>query len=437
MEGIINKEALLKLINNIKEKAKTIDKKYIAIAFVIILLIFVVIAVLPSGVSEDEIKNQITLFEEFEYYSNPFEITEYTEYRRDTDRENKYDNIWVAIVAENDYVKYEASYFLSFTLYNDGWELRTIEYTNDYIAYESQSYSAKDDISEEKIIADLTEQFNELVTEYNLYNIQIDAQIPQEQSQLISLNIPCTIAAENDIMFINGEVIVSYECNMDSGWICNSIEENDYSYEAKNEPPQEIINAAFENLAGEYTIDSYEKIDQNSYVYYYTQYDDETYDGLTVTRKGGWGFVFDIFTLDSNYWRAANRDSEIVQIDMNLNGEYSYKNDKEYFYLTVENASQTEISYNFDLSFYETHVWGNEQNCQLSTEGETRTKEWIYEYDSENSCIIFKTTKSIFSIAWCGGLSDKDYYLEYRAYAVETEENVSGFYVDDRLITKV
>lgn len=434
MDDIINREALKKKIGKVKEKLKSIDRMQIILIIILFLAISVavIVAINESSVSEQQIKEQIIYFEDFEGHDNPFKITEYTEYRRDTDKKNKYDNIWVAIVAENDFIRYESSYYLSFRLYNDGWELHSIDYSYDYYTYDYQPYRAKAKIEIENIQAVVEHAFYDVITQNNLINIQVNPENFDFEDDAIGKEIVCNIQAENDFAIFNGKITLNYECDWSAGWVCENYEIIGYSFEAKNEPGQDTIDAVFKTIANDYVLNNHEKISPNKYIYYYTEKNSKSYENLVVTKKCSVELNFEA----GGSWLIGEQTSEIIGISPDLNGEWSYTKGKEYFNLNVVKADESEISYEFDLKFYETHVWGNEQNCVLSTEGKTKIKDWAYEYDEKNNCIIFKTKEPIFNIEWCNGLSDENYYLEYRAYEKETKDHISGFYVDNRLITK-
>lgn len=402
--------------------------KHFLFISLIITTILLLSACSAETATENEIQNEISIFENFT--ESNMSINSYSETKRQTDTKNKSDIIWVSIIAQNENAEYRASYILEYTQYNSGWIL-------DNIVREKSSFNALDFVEGEVIKNDIMEMYGAFIDTYNLTNINIEAPVISQSDLSDALGAPFVFysincSAENDDAYFNASFIISYEMNLYSGWEIKNAEMIDYSYNAKEAPSDSVVSAELLRRNGTCTLISENKIYDNMYVYYYSELDDISCNDLTITWSDTFTFVFN----PDFGWFVSDSQFEIENIATDFVGNWQYKEGDEYFDLTVQNSSNKDISLELDLLFKETHIWGNEQTCELSSDGETITREWTYTYDPDSLCLIFMTTKRLFNIEWCGGLSEKDYYLEYRAY-INEQNGTSGFYVDGRLLTKI
>ncbi len=406
-------------------------RRQIAIMVVIVLILALgYMSLGKQGASQRDIKNQICKFENFDELESPMNIKKYIEYRRDTNKRAKYDDVWVAIVAENDYVQYMASYKLTYRLYNAGWEFDTLERVDDYGEYGYYDYIALDKLDANTVEEDLKDYYKDFIEQYRFNEFEFEIDLQPDDNSLKQRSINCKMVAESSEMSCNVILQANYILDIGAGWHLNETYLSDYTYSAKSEPSDELIKDALSMHPGEYTMDSKTKINSNNFQYVYKVVDTSSYSYMTVEWKVTLGAKYEM----DRGWHIENVQSEIIDIDVDLAGQWAYAADGEYFNLTVEEVDDSKISYDFSVSFNETHVWGTEQTCTMSTD-KIRTKNWQYTYDSEKNCISFVTDERIMNIGWCGGLSDKDYYLEYRAYANE-ENGKTGFYVDGRFIER-
>lgn len=122
----------------------------------LLLLLSVTLLLLSSCGSGSRVRTEKEILEDIAandyYFEYGLEVTSYKIEKRQTNEDDKTDYVWVTLTAESDYFTYEASYTLSYVLYNDGWLFENCNRTN-------YSYSPLIDVDMSRVDALLAEKY--------------------------------------------------------------------------------------------------------------------------------------------------------------------------------------------------------------------------------------------------------------------------------------
>lgn len=105
---------------------KTHTKRFLLLAFWGLLMVTLLTGCGKASKSGDEIIADIKDAVPFISYEE-LEITKYEILKRQTSQEDKTDIIYITLDVENEKIRGQLSYKLTYILYNDGWELETTE----------------------------------------------------------------------------------------------------------------------------------------------------------------------------------------------------------------------------------------------------------------------------------------------------------------------
>lgn len=241
------------------------------------------------------------------------------------------------------------------------------------------------------------------------------------------------------ILNIDFEMIVRY--NSENGWESETSPESlthlfrtsDVQYKT------ELGDENYNQLLCNFLYDKVEYIDCHyiedtllaEVTYYLTESSSYKYSTVTWLATG-------YFKCDYVFgWLLYNSSCEFFDAELtDVEGEWKYESAKETVSITIITVENDSVDYTVnEVVLKETHIWGNEQTCKITTTDEVYTKaldKWV---EDNGVCIVFKTEKPIMNIQWDGGLSDIDYYLQFRSYYDESL-GTSGFYLDDRCLSK-
>lgn len=396
-----------------------------------VILIVAVALLLVGGVlllfSADKIATKATICEDISQFENfdqlDLEIKDYKEEKRDTDKAAKSDKIWVEIVAENATVSYNASYLITYGLYNDGWLLENIEIIeNDYYALQNPELAEVSD--------DLQNAHKSVINTYELTNIAVDADVPPIDTSRKLLTITCVATAENQEMTVEATVEANYRLEM-SGWILSSSNIGDYSYEAKHGPSVALIEETTRNWTGEYEwVSETLSYPDNEFIITYEEHDEDGLKNCVVDWENTLTYYFDP---EKDGWYLADEDYKVIDVTLDLAGYWTYENGNEYISLNVISADSGTIKYDLDFSIVSTNIL-NVGNTPSTNSGTGLSRDWTYEYDEDELCLVFTATKPVFTISYIGGSYTDEYILYYKAYLGEIM-GTSGFCVNRMQLT--
>lgn len=395
------------------------NKKYMAIAATAITAVILIIVIISSlgggGVSKKQICDDISFYAGFEDYD--LDIVEYDEEKRDTNKESKYDQIWVNVVAENDDIRFTGSYVIMYKLYNDGW-------TYEYVDAISSDYSAIKELDEERIKEDLLSEYNDLVTVYRLEDINIDMTLPLDTTTLKTIDLRCIGTAKNDEMTVEAVINVTYELKMDfefCGWQLTECEMSNYSYAATTEPTEELISKTTNSWTNKFTLVSSTKTSNNIYEYIYSENDNKTFDNISVEWKKQLTFTF---TPDDG-WKLTNNTKELSDLEISADGVWRYSQDGESATLKIVSVNKNKVKFNIDMT-YIPEAFGSTAPARTFSENNIE-REWTYKYNEVAQCIIFSAEEYI---AQLPDLYHNTYpKISYWVYANDTE-NDNGYHID-------
>lgn len=392
---------------------------------VISILAFVIALSGKNTLSEKEIRGDISEYSEFEKLG--LSIREYNEEKRDTDKKNKYDHIWVDVIAENDKVQYEASYYIEYGLYNDGWILENIEILDD-------DYRALEMITLEQVSNDLQTANRELISNYELTNISVSADIPKLTDKLKTVRLICDVTAENDECSFSASAEVTYRLFMladKSGWVMTGSQTTDYSYETKTIPSSSLLDETTSGWADNYELLTEGKVASNTYVYTFEEHDEEAFLDVIADWENTLTYKYD---LDKGGWYLFDEDYKVTSAELNVNGYWTYSNGDEYVKLNVHSADYNTVKYDIDAAIESSNILSVGSNLHKGS-GTDVVRDWTAEYIEDELCLVFTATKPAFTISFVGGSYTEEYILYYKAYIGEVM-GTSGFYIDDMLLTK-
>lgn len=405
------------------------QKAFISIAagvFVILIIVLVVTLRVDKTVSKKEISDDLAEYSNFAGLD--MSIQEYEEVKRDTDKKNKYDHIWVNVVAENDEIAYSASYYIVYGLYNSGWILESIEILND-------DYYALEMITIEQISEDLQAANKSVVANYGLEKINVGTEIPELNREMKSLHFVCDATAENAEMSVSATVEATYRLYMSvdkCGWVLTNSQITDYSYEAKTTPSSDLLEETTSGWTDNYELLTEGKVASNTYVYTYEEHDEEGFLNVIVDWKNTLTYKYDP---DKGGWYLADEKYEVTDAELEVEGYWVYTDGNEYVKLNVISANAEEINYDLDVAIVPTNIL-HIGNQPVTSSGTGKTKSWTYEYiDEEELCLVFTASEPVFTISYVGGSYTDEYTLYYKAYLGEVM-GTSGFYLDGMLLTK-
>lgn len=355
----------------------------------------------------------------------------FTEVKRDTDFENKYDHIWVDIVASNDTVQFCASYYVYYALYNDGWEFESLQ--------ELQSdYHAMERVSDSMLRKDLLEVYDSYISQYDLQNIHITANIPAPNSDTKKQSFTCNVSAENAEMTISASINVTYRLYMTDtqcGWALSAAQLNDVTYAAKDTPSDELVASITSTWGNNFTLISSTQEGANYCTLLFKECDDTSFSGLIVDWEKMLSFKFDP---DQGGWLLDSMTQVpidvSIDVSVNVSGSWNYTSGSNYITLDVSSASMTQIDYDLSFSIRSSNILAVGTR-PLSASWSEQTRQWNWEYIGGNEpYIILTATEPLFTFTYNGGLWEEDYNLSYKAYT-NTSENTSGFYVNNWCLT--
>lgn len=393
------------------------NKKYMTIAAAVIIAVILIIVIISSlgsgGVSKKQICNDISFYAGFDDYD--LDIVEYDEEKRDTNKESKYDQIWVNVVAENDDIRFIGSYMIMYKLYNDGW-------TYEYVEAISSDYSALKELDEERIKEDLLSEYNDLVTVYRLEDINIDMTLPLDTTALKTIDLRCICTAKNDEMTVEAVINVTYELKMEfefCGWQLTECEMSNYSYVATTEPSSELLSKITSKWEKGYTLIDTKKAGNNEYTYKYNRTDKSTFKGITVE----WDTVVTYVFTPENGWILSDSSDELKNAVISAKGTWSHKDeDGDGCTIKVNSVNNNKINFDVDITWTQSHWFSG--GTQTFSE-KSKEMSWKYTYNDVGR-ITFTTDENITELG--NSLSSFSPKLEYVAYANE-EDGTSGYVV--------
>lgn len=398
------------------------------VAILTLVALIIVIVCMCAGkrtASKDDICKEIQEYGHFDQFE--LNIKEYTEVKRDTNKNNKYDKIWVDILAENDSIAYTASYIITYGLYNDGWLLENIEILDD-------DFYALENLELAQVSEDLQNAHKSVINTYALTNISVEADIPLLDTSNKILSLTCVATAENEEMAIEATIEAHYQLKMSvngCGWVLTGSNMEDYSYAAKHGPSEALIEETTRNWSGEYEwVSEYLSYSNNEFIIEYEEHDETGFKDCVVDWENTLTYKFNP---NEGGWYLYDEQYKVTDASLDLIGLWGYSSGEEYVNVNAKAADSSHIEYDLEYSFWPDNPF-HVGIGYLTDSGTDLTRDWTYEYDEDELCLIFTTTEPIFAFSYVGGSYTDEYTLYYKAYLAEIM-GTSGFYVDGNLLT--
>ncbi len=219
-----------------KKEISPTMKKAIGVVICVVITLAIIFAVtffsskgdLPS---KDDILFDIAEYEGFA--EDNLNITSYEEVSRQTNYEAFYDKLVVHIVAENEFVIYEAIYNIDYELFNEGFELENIERA------EKAEITAKSINMDDKMLEALksfVSSEHSTLTEISVSDIKkLDLSVEDE------LNIEGIVNANGDNCKFEGTLKATYRLLRDGWSLVTSYCSLDGSFVPKTAPTDEMV----------------------------------------------------------------------------------------------------------------------------------------------------------------------------------------------------
>ena len=401
---------------------------FLAIATIALIALIIAIVVICSEkrtASKDDICQAIEEYGNFDQLE--LDIKEYSEIKRDTNKKSKYDRIWVDILAENDAIAYTASYLISYGRYNDGWLLENIEVLdNDYYALEM--------ISIQQIAEDLQTAHKNLISDYNLTNVNVGTEIPELNKGLKTITFVCDATAENDEMTVAATVEAMYRLDINGnycGWKLVGSNLIDYSYEAKSIPSEKLISEITDGWSNNFEVLLEGKVASNTYSIAFVEHDESGFRDCIVDWENTLTYKFDP---DQGGWYLGDEKYTVVSAALDVNGSWGYSSGEEFYKLNVKVADSEHIEYVIEYSIWPDNAF-HVGFGYISNGGSNLTKKWSCEYIEDELCLVFTTNDPVFAFSYVGGSYTDEYFLYYKAYLGEVM-GTSGFYLNGKLLER-
>lgn len=260
--------------------------KHISLLVLLFLCISVLSACSGNSKSEKEIANDIA--EQNHYFQTyDLELEDYTVSKRQTNKEEKTDYVWITISGSNDDFEYTAEYELLYVLYNDGWLLEDYELVD-------SSYKALSVYETNEIEAELSQEYDvlSLVDRNDGTNKVTLTYAAEKHDELFTTHYEVVVEAEfepsvwevTDIEVTEGD----RELNVIGEWVYTDTDGRYYYMHISNVQDTTVtINYLFANTSktdewNYISSDGYQDIELKTYYSKYTgAHDDLLYFHLT------------------------------------------------------------------------------------------------------------------------------------------------------------
>ncbi len=404
-----NRNIFANFINGLKN-----NKIKIGIALILIIL-FAFIIILVGGkspVSKQEILNAVISYRDL----YDMDVKEYKIEKRYTNKDTRTDQVWFYIEAENDIVRFCENYQLTYTLYNDGWELNGISILD-------SERIALENVEESQVQSDMIEYYSSFISEFALTDVTVSVQsISKDSNNFNTVN--CTLNGKNEALCLSQSIKIEavYEC-WKSGWALESIRELDYPYQPLSNPSKELLSQTTSQWNGEVVILKESRLSDYEYVAVYSvksQYDNENVNWIKTLK-----YSFD----QDDGWEVTAQETSVDSVEIDLIGLWKYEWYDEYITINMEHADNDDIKYDISIALRDDSILSANFRLQESS-AENCSKEWTLNYNEQYNYWFFETTKGIITYESTG-----DVTLQYRFSFDENNEYV-GMYVGSYHLVK-
>ena len=394
--------------------------KRIYLPIAILIFVFLLSSCSTQPASQKEILSEIAEYENFNDIG--MSITDFSETKRQTDKKNKTDVVWVSIVAENDYCEYQADYVLHYSEYNSGWLLENI------VCEYASPYKAKTPVDEELVTQDA---YSAMQVDLEVFNIiSIDVDTPSFYAEEIYQDTPTqsyivSCSAENEIANFESDYELVYHLDKTTGWKCLSVNRIDYNEYPKHDPDPSYVEEIIRSELGDYyRLISHGQSGKSKQEFTYQADDSTSYKYVNMHYNVTAECDFDPFF----GWRVAVGSRELYDVDINATGTWSYDDGKgEHKYVfNILSVDDNQVTYTADITLTDWVMIIGTETITGSTNGETRQKSWNRTSAAEYS---LKTDEHVLKYY------ENTYYLEFYAFT-GSQYDESGFYFNGQKLTR-